>query len=207
MKTSFLKKLSGVTAAVLAAAAFISSAEAQGYINGTISFDGGAVLNAPLGSATSFLSIFGPGSDPNPEVLGGSQTGTYAGVAAGTPAVFPPFTFIPAPGSSFPLWTFISGGQTYSFQADSITFVYQNGIAGFLDIAGTGTASITGGAYYDTPGTWSIVDTGQSSSPVFTFGAATQVSGPPVPEPSALALLVTFGPVIGAFAFRSKAKA
>jgi len=73
-----------------------------------------------------------------------------------------------------------------------------------LDIAGTGTASISGGAYYDTPGTWSIVDTGQGSS-VLTFGAATQVT--PVPEPSAFALLASFVPVIGAFAYRAKAKA
>jgi hypothetical protein len=207
MKTNFLNQLACGAFAVMIAASFNLSAKAQGYINGTISFDGGALLNAPLGSASQFISIFGPGSDPLPEVLGGSQTGTYATVFAGTPAIFPAFTFIPSPVSSFPLWSFNFGGNTYSFQADSITFVYQNGIAnGFLDIAGTGTASISGGAYYDTPGTWSIVDTGQGSS-VITFGAATQVTGPPVPEPSAFALLASFVPVIGAFAYRAKAKA
>ena len=205
-KTNFLKQLACGAFAVMIAASFNLSAKAQGYINGTISFDGGALLDAPLGSATQFISIFGPGNDPLPEVLGGSQTGTYATVLAGTPAIFPAFTFIP-PASNFPLWSFNFGGNTYSFQANSITFVYQNGIGnGFLDIAGTGIGSISGGAYYDTPGTWSIVDTGQGSS-VITFGAATQVTGPPVPEPSAFALLASFVPVIGAFAYRAKAKA
>jgi len=207
MKTNFFDKFVSGAIAVLIAAGCSFSANAQGYISGDISFTGGADLDAPLGSATKFTTIFGPGGIGSPQVLGGSQTGTYAAVAAGTQAAFPAFTFIPAPGSSFPLWSFNFGGQTYSFQADAITFVYQNGLAGFLDIAGTGIASITGGLYYDTPGTWSIVDTGQSSSPVFTFGAATQVVPPPVPEPSAFALLASFVPIIGAFAYRAKRKA
>ena len=196
-------KLARGTVGVLLASSCVFSARAQGYINGDISFVGGATLDAALGSATKFTSIFGPGGAGLPQVLGGSQTGDYAGVAAGTQATFPVFTFIPSPGSSFPLWSFTFGGSSYSFQADSITFVYQNSM--FLDIAGTGTASITG--FTDTTGTWSIVDTGQSSSPVFTFGAATQVNGPPVPEPTAFALLASFIPVLAAFRYRTRAKA
>lgn len=203
MKTNYLNKLACGAVAVMIAASFTFGAKAQGYINGDISFVGGATLDAALGSATKFVTIFGPGGSGDPQVLGGSQTGDYGTVATGTQASFPPFTFIPSPIASFPLWSFTYGGNNYIFQADSITFVYQNSM--FLDIAGTGTASITG--FLDTTGTWSIVDTGQSSSPVFTFGAATQVTGPPVPEPSALALLASFLPVIGAFAYRAKAKA
>jgi len=132
-----------------------------------------------------------------------SQTGDYASVATGTMVTFPPFTFVPSPGSSFPLWSFSYGGINYSFQADpAITIDYQS--SRFLDIEGTGTASISGGAYYPTAGTWSIVDTGLGSSPVFTFGADAEVAGPPVPEPSVFALLVSFVPVIGAFAYRAK---
>lgn len=201
--TGFLNTLACGTVAAVITASFTFGAKAQGYINGDISFDGGATLDATLGSATKFISIFGPGGVGDPQVLGGSQTGDYGSVATGTTASFPVFTFIPSPIVSFPLWSFTDGGNNYTFQADSITFVYQNSM--FLDIAGTGTASITG--FLNTPGTWSIVDTGQSSSPVFTFGAATQVTGPPVPEPSAFALLASFLPVIGAFAYRAKAKA
>ena len=203
MKTNFLKRIARGIVGILFAASCTFSARAQGYINGDISFVGGATLDAPLGSATKFISIFGPGGVGLPQVLGGSQTGNYATVAAGTQATFPVFTFIPSPGSSFPLWSFTFGVNSYSFQADSITFVYQNSM--FLDIAGTGTASITG--FNDTSGTWSIVDTGQSSSPVFTFGAATQVNGPPVPEPSVFALLASFAPVLAAFRYRAKRKA
>jgi hypothetical protein len=200
-KTSFLKQLACGAVAMMIAASFNLSAKAQGYIDGTISFDGGATFDLPLGIATKFTSIFGLGVGGLPQVL--SATGDYATtvptVPMGTPANFTPFTFIPSPGSSFPLWSFSYGGINYSFQADAITFLYQNSM--FLNISGTGTAGITG--FLDTPGTWSIVDTGVGSS-VITFGNATQVTSPPIPEPSAFALLVSFVPVIGAFAYRAK---
>jgi hypothetical protein len=204
MKTNFLKQLACGTVAMMIAAAFTFGAKAQGYINGDISFTGGATLNGPMASATAFTTIFGPSGYPSqPVVQGWSQTGDYASVVTGTPVNFPVFTFSPSPVLSFVLWSFTFGGNTYSFQADpTITIDFQS--SKFLDIEGTGTASITG--FTDTTGTWSIVDTGQGA-PVFTFGAATQVVAPPVPEPSAFALLVSFVPLIGAFAYRAKAKA
>jgi hypothetical protein len=205
MKTNFLKQLACGTVAMMIAAGFTFGAKAQGYINGDISFVGGATLNGPMASATAFASIFGPtGSSSLPQVLGGSQTGDYASVATGTLTTFPVFTFNPSPGLSFPLWTFTFGGNTYSFQADPvITIDLQT--SKFLDLSGTGTASITG--FLNTTGDWSIVDTGLGSSPVFTFGASTDVAGGSVPEPSVFALLVSFVPVIGAFAYRAKPKA
>jgi len=202
MKTNFLNKLACGTVAMMIAAGFTFGAKAQGYINGDISFVGGATLNGPMASATAFTSIFGPGGDATlPQVEGWSQTGDYASVATGTTVTIPPFNFNPGPGLSFPLWSFSYGGINYSFQADpAITIDLQN--SRFLDIEGTGTASITG--FLDTTGIWSIVDTGVGNSPVFTFGASTEVVGPPVPEPSVFALLVSFVPVIGAFAYRAK---
>ena len=203
MKTNFFSKVASGAIALLIAAGCSFSANAQGYINGDISFTGGATLNGPLATATAFTSIFGPGGTGLPEVL--AVGGDYAPVAPGVPANISLFTFIPSPGSSFPLWSFTFGGINYSFQADpTITIDYQ--MKGFLDISGTGTASISGGSFITTPGTWSIVDTGLGSSPVFTFGAATQVVAPPVPEPSAFALLASFVPIIGAFAYRAKRK-
>jgi hypothetical protein len=206
-KTNFLNQLACSAFAVMIAAGFTFGAKAQGYINGDISFVGGATLNGPLASATAFTDIFGPaGTGTLPQVQGSSQTGDYASVPTGTLTAFPVFSFNPPPGSSFPLWTFTVGVITYSFQADpAITIDLQN--SRFLDIEGTGTASISGGAYYPTAGTWSIVDTGLGSSPVFTFGADAELAGPPVPEPSVFALLVSFVPIIGAFAYRARPKA
>jgi hypothetical protein len=205
MKTNFLKQLACGTVAMMIAAGFTFGAKAQGYINGDISFVGGATLSGPLASATAFTAIFGPGGTGTlPQVQGWSQTGDYASVPTGTLTTFPVFTFNPSPGSSFPLWTFTVGVITYSFQADpGITIDLQN--SKFLDLSGTGTASITG--FLDTTGEWSIVDTGLGSSPVFTFGASAELAGPPVPEPSVFALLVSFVPIIGAFAYRAKPKA
>ncbi len=175
---------SPVVAALLLAGV---SAQAQG-ISGTIQFSGGALLDNPdLGLATQFLSIYGPtGPGSSPGVIAATETGNYVGIANGTPAAFTPFTFSPAASSVIPLWTLTVGGNTYSFNATSVQVAFQN--SDFLDIAGTGTAFITG--MTPTTGTWSITDTGGDGSvPVFTFGAATQVGSVIVPEPSTLAIL------------------
>jgi hypothetical protein len=102
----------------------------------------------------------------------------------GTSVNFTPFTFNPAPVSTFQLWSFGVGGSTYSFDVTSMTISYQ--VPAFLNIQGTGVAHITG--FAPTLGTWGITDTG-SSGPVFTFGNVTIV-----PEPAAATLLV-FGPL------------
>ncbi len=161
-------------------------------ISGTIQFSGGAQLdNSNLGLATQFVSIFGPGGlGSNPAVLAGTETGNYTGIANGTPAVFTPFNFATPPvGGVIPLWTLTVGGIVYSFDATSVQLVFHDST--FLDIGGQGVAHITG--MQDTVGTWSITDTGAvGATPVFTFGAATQVGSPTVPVPdesSTLALL------------------
>lgn len=180
--------LKHLTAVVIGLTVMAFSVSAQ-MINGQISFVGGATLDGPLTNATAFTGFSGV------TVQGLSQTGDYSSVPALTPVTFSIFTFNPFPVVGVnPLWTFTIGPTTYSFAATSLSGIIQ--IPGFLDIFGNGTASITG--FTDTPGTWSITDTG--TGPTFTFGANVNV----VPEPSALALILGFVPV--ALAFRNKAK-
>jgi hypothetical protein len=190
----------------MAVCGFALAVHAQGYINGTISFVGGATLNSPsLATASAFTSIFGPGgpADPNPTVL--SATGDYASIATGTAAPTTPFTFNPAPASSFLLWTINANGNVYTFSVDANSILVPFQTSSFLDITGTGIASIAGvNNFLATPGTFSITDTG-GASPVFTFGAYTEVIGPGIPEPSVVAMLL-LGCVPLARAFYARAK-
>lgn len=188
------KWLFGVSPGVLAGlllAGFAGSAHAQSFINGDIQFTGGATLDTGnLATATAFTQIFGPGGPGTmPLVLGGgTATGDYASVPTGTQVVFQTFSFAPG-GPVSPLWTFMANGNTYTFNASTITVAFQNQF--FLDIQGTGTATITGvDNFTPTPGTWEITDTGVGNVPVFTFGAATDVGGNPAPEPSTTVLLL-----------------
>jgi len=112
------------------------------------------------------------------EFVGGANLNGPLG--SGTDAPFSLFTFNPSPGSSFTLWSFSTGGISYSFDATSVVVSAQN--ANFLDLEGAGVAHVTG--YADTQGTWSITLTG--AGPTFTFGEQMTI----VPEPSSIALIL-----------------
>jgi VPDSG-CTERM motif len=143
-------------------------------INGSISFTGGATLNDALGSATGFTAF------DNVAVLGGFETGDYTALNGGGnfggTLVFNTFNF----GSNIldpnpvTLWTVTAGGVTYSFSAASVSIVSQD--SNFLNLSGTGTASISGGTYDPTAGTWSITGTAQGEK-TLTFSASTIVAG------------------------------
>jgi hypothetical protein len=177
------------------AGSFAMNAQADPpLINGSIQFSGGATLDTGnLATAAAFTSIFGPGGPGTmPVVLGGgTSTDDYAGVPDGTLVSFQTFGFATS-SPVVPLWSFTVGTTSYSFDASSEAIVYQDG--NFLDIQGNGIAHITG--FSDTAGTWEVTDTGVGNVPVFTFGAATDVSGNPVPEPATGALLLLFLPAI-----------
>ncbi len=150
--------------------------------SGTISFSGAAALNAPLGTpATAFNSIFGIGGpSTSPEVIFGA-TGGYSNILVGTPATFTPFTFNPS-GSvgTFQLWTLNYNSVTYSFEVTSETTYMQN--SSFLNLGGSGIAFVGGNEYDDA--TWSITDTGNSST--LTFGSGVSV----VPEPASSVIML-----------------
>jgi hypothetical protein len=110
-------------------------------------------------------------------VLAGAETGSYTALNGGgnfgSTLTFSSFGFagnVLNPASVL-LWTVTSGGITYSFTATSVQIILQNST--FLDLQGTGTASITG--YTSAVGTWSIIDTGLGGGPLFSFGASTTV--------------------------------
>ena len=169
--------------------------QAQPFISGNIQFNGGATLDTGnLATATAFTSIFGPNNSLNPVVLPGGETGSYALIPGNTPATFNTFTFegvsaTPTPFSSGPS---TNSSTSYSFYATSVTVVYQSSF--FLDIQGTGIADIDG--FSPTAGLWQVTDSGAGGVPVFSFGAATEASGGPAPEPTTVALLFFSLPLV-----------
>jgi hypothetical protein len=181
-------RMSFIVGAVASTVACIS-AQAQVPITGAINFTGGATLDIPIPNSTTFETFFGPSGSGGPVVQagGGLPSGAYAGVPGNTVASFTaPFDF-GSPTLPFALWSFNFGGQTFSFQVNTVTtdqLVF--GGAGFIDIAGMGTGTITGGAttYLATPEDWSITSTTSNpSSLTITIGE----SNVAVPEPSTLA--------------------
>jgi len=166
-----------------------TSGQAQ-PITGSISFTGGADLNGSLAAATAYTGFFDTVSIPSPVVLGGSQTGSFATVSTGTQVTFYPFSFAPfsAPQT---LWSFMAGGNTYTFTAISLLNVTP--LPSYLNLQGTGTISITG--FSTTAATWSYTDTGSGSGPGFNFGASITAT----PEPSTTSLIAVLALVGGAF--------
>ena len=164
---------------ILALALGSTRAAALPSIDGGINFDGTAMTDTgSLDTATAFTSISNTFVDPN------TTSGSYVSVPPMTSVAFSSFSF--NSGSVTPLWSFTSGGTTYSFAATSIVINSQS--SSFLNLSGDGIASITG--FADTAGTWTITDTG--NAPTFTFGSGTTVrSG--VPDSGATALLIALG--------------
>jgi hypothetical protein len=77
-----------------------------------------------------------------------------------------------------PLWTFVSGGNTYSFNLNTMNVDYVSPTALFL--SGFGTASISGPGLekLDTPGLWNF--SGQTlGDNSFTFSSSNLVPTPP----------------------------
>jgi len=178
------------------ATAFGLSVQLQAtQISGSINFDGVSTTDTgKLGNATAFSTITDTSVYPQ-------ELGSYSSVSSGTPVTFTPFSFSAA--GVTPLWTFNSGGLTYSFDATSIVVVKKTN--NFLDVEGEGNANITG--FTTTPGLWSITDTVVGGVSVFTFGEATVVGGAStgpntVPDSGTTTLLLGLG--LGAIALYRK---
>lgn len=136
-------------------------------IDGTIAFDGSTSLDAPIPSATTFMSF------TNSEVSVGTQSGVYLGTA-GTSVMMEMIQFNPFVLPAQPLWSFAKDGVDYSFSLLSLDSVEVESLAEglfSLTLAGQGMAMVTG--YDDTPGAFSITTTGDAEATDLGFGAFT----------------------------------
>lgn len=175
---SFLKVLP-VLGATLALA---TNAVALPMINGSISMSGGVALDSTMLStakaATSFTSVT---VQPTP-------SGTFTGTA-GSSVTYNPFVFNPAGVPVNPLWTFTSGGNTYTFNLDTLAIVTQNNMD--LILSGFGTLMATG--YADTPGNWRFTVNDSSGGHTGSFDFAFSSTDHALPDGGATAMLLGLG--------------
>ena len=168
-----------ITSIILAISGLALSAQAISTpISGNISFSGTTTIDSTsCVTATRFLSfqnvVVGA-----PSALSGDYVGTSGAAVTVTPFIWSPPT---ASTPLNPLWTFVSGGNTYSFDL-SILHVDYASPTGLL-LSGLGTALITGPGMekLNTTGTWdfSSQTLGQTS---FTFSSTTTVPSAAVPD-------------------------
>lgn len=173
-------KFSGLCIGALALAVVLGASPSQAApITGSVSFSGGFEPTGGTGLAdatgvdilgdTAFVSC----------ALTSSCTGTYAGVTGVVVADYHDFDFNPLGGSTAPLWSFVFGGSTYTFDLLSVAIVEQTSVV--LGLVGTGILQIDGAL--DTLAKWSFSgDT--SGGGVFSFSSTASV-----PEPASVLLL------------------
>lgn len=146
-------------------------------INGTISFAGSSTIDGTaFDTATQFLSF-----DTVTVGTGPSVTGDYVGTD-GAAVTMTPFVYAPPTTSTpvIPLWTFMSGGNTYSF--DMNLLVVDDLMPDSILLSGFGTAYITGPGVEKLPtdGLWNFSAQTQGQA-TFTFSSTTSVPTP-VPD-------------------------
>ncbi len=147
-------------------------------INGAITFAGGAVFDTDsLATAMRVVDFTG--------VSVQSRDGDFAGfvnvgdsVTMAEPYIFSSST--PTPD----LWSV--GG--FTFDLDTSTVVMQT--ADFLIISGTGT--LMGNGFEDTPGTWSFTSQSPDADGVFSFSASGDFNGGGVPDGGTTVALLGF---------------
>jgi hypothetical protein len=120
-----------------------------------------------------------------------SGTGSFAGTTGAAVTFTSPLIFSSTTGQ---LWTFNSGGLTYSFSLGSpVSYSFVDPTA---TITGSGTLAISGGTFTPTAGTYTMT----SSNPAFCSSApctdvyrfsfqAGSTAVPTVPEPASMLLL------------------
>jgi hypothetical protein len=206
------KKLASLSAASVCAAmlAFSYTASAtphplppvtnltSGPITGSIDMSGTAnnLNNTLLGSATS-VAFF------TAVTVGGSPTGTFAGTA-GSSVTWHGFSW-PSNVLVAPLWTFVSGATTYSFDLANVSVFSQSN--SFLNLMGSGTFHVTG--FDDTPGLWSFTISnpggGAHANFDFTFANSQTATGG-VPDGGMTVALLGLA-LVGVEVLRRKLKA
>jgi hypothetical protein len=157
-------------------------------ITGSIQFGGTSSVTSSLSSIGAGYNSWGSaGTDP--VVLGGTQTGSYSGVNAGTSATWSPFSFNPPAAFVTPLWNMFVEGRNYNFSATSINVLWTDGT--LANLVGTGIAHITG--YDDTDGSWTATATSQGCLSFSFVATPAPGSDGSVPDGGTTALLLGAG--------------
>jgi len=185
-----------VAASALVLAAFTGSLQAVPIaIDGTISFSGTATTDTTSLLTSTKFTAFQDVTVGAPSALYGAYLGT-----SGASVTMTPFTWNP-PGASTPinpLWTFVSGGNTYSF---NLSMLHQDFVSPLsMILSGSGTAFITGpgSEYLPTTGLWSLTTQtfGQAN---FTFSSTTKTQANSVADGGSTVFLL--GTCLLGFAF------
>jgi len=144
-------------------------------ISGKVDMVGTLNLNDSSLATADSITAFGPATViPTPN-------GAFIGTA-GSAVTFTPFSWNPSSTPVIPLWTFTSGGWTYDFVLNNISFVSQN--SNFLNLAGNGVLDIDGlgSPYEDTPGSWTFTVTSAGPDVDFRFGFVSSTAASPGQE-------------------------
>jgi len=190
MKSSSPTILALWAIALLSVGFFVQQAQAQGPINGNITFSGKVQLDTSSAATATGVILNG---------WSGDSTLTPPSTIAGAPTVeshdgsFSPFV-TDGDGTAFASpWSFNSGPVTNFWSVDGFQFdllsstAVQGGTPGSTGFAlVTGTGMVSGHGFLSTPATFrfSTQDPGAGNPREFSFSASTSA-----PEPTALALL------------------
>lgn len=185
MKTSLPPLPKAATCIMLALAGFALSAHAI-PIAGVISFSGTSTIDSTRFDTATKFTVFQDVFVGAESALGGDYSGT-----SGAAVTMSPFTWSPTTASTpiIPLWSFVSGGRTYSFDLSILQkdFASKTGLL----LSGFGTAHITGPGPVktDTFGEWNF-SAQTLKLATFTFSSTTTVIPRPVPDGGTTMLLL-----------------
>ena len=177
MKTNILSLKT--TCLALTLAGFASSLQATPIpITGNISFSGTSTINGTSFVTATAFTLFQGVTVGSPSALSGSYVGT-----SGAAVTMTPFTWSPPSASTplNPLWTFVSGGDTYSLNLSVLNVDYVSPTG--LLLSGLGTVMITGPGlnYLNTTGAWNLSAQTLGVS-TFTFSSTTTAHAAAVPD-------------------------
>jgi hypothetical protein len=160
------------TGTILAIAGMALSLQASPIpITGSISFSGTSTINGTSFVTATAFTMFQSVVVGAPAALSGNYVGTSGSAVTMTPFIWSPPT---ASTPVNPLWTFVSGGNTYSFNLGVLHEDYASPTG--LLLSGIGTAFITGPGldFLATTGHWDL-SAQTLNLATFTFSSTTTV--------------------------------
>jgi hypothetical protein len=170
MKPNYLSP--NITCLILAITGFAWNLQAiPTPISGSISFSGTTTIDTTSFVTATMFKSFQSITVGAPAALSGDYTGT-----SGAAVTMTPFIWVPPTASTplNPLWTFVSGGNTYSFDLSVLHEDYASPTG--LLLSGLGTAHITGPGLskLDTTGNWDL-SAQTLNLATFTFSSTTTI--------------------------------